>query len=154
MRNLGVTYLTIDNLEKAEPLLQEGLKLSRRTLGSGHSDTLSFLGNMGDLREAQGRLDEAETYLREAVEIGQRTCAPDDQNLPYLMNSLAKVLLTRDKLDEAVHIYEEALSAFKRALHPGHPHITSAQDMLDYAIEMKARSELESANKLEAGDER
>ena len=150
--NLGLTYLSLSKPEKAEPLLLEGLKLSRSELGPEDPNTLSLLGNIGDLREAQGRFKEAETYLREAVAISRRTSAPNDPDLPYLLNSLAKVLLSVGELDEAVGIYEEALPAFKRAFRPGHPHIASAQDMLNYAIETKAKAELESANKLENAD--
>eukprot|EP00571_Detonula_confervacea_P014265 CAMPEP_0172300074 /NCGR_PEP_ID=MMETSP1058-20130122/2249_1 /TAXON_ID=83371 /ORGANISM="Detonula confervacea, Strain CCMP 353" /LENGTH=56 /DNA_ID=CAMNT_0013009745 /DNA_START=135 /DNA_END=301 /DNA_ORIENTATION=+ len=52
-------------LQEARPLLEEGLRGSKETLGDRHPNTLKTINNMGLLLSGMGELQEARPLLEE-----------------------------------------------------------------------------------------
>ena len=99
--NLGRLLQDQGKLSEAEPLYREALKVSRRTLGDTHSNTLSGINNLGGLLQYQGKLSEAEPLFREALDALRRTLGETHPNTLSSINNLASLLYTQGKLDEA-----------------------------------------------------
>ena len=79
----------------------EALEATRATLGSKHPDTLTSMGILAQLLQAQGRLDEAEALAREAL-AGRRSALGDAHPDPQdLYQGVLGLLTAQDKHREA-----------------------------------------------------
>jgi tetratricopeptide (TPR) repeat protein len=86
-----------------------------------HPDTLTSVGNLGSLLNAQGKLEEAEVLSRRALEGSERVLGvdhPDTLNSAFCLGSL---LYKQGKLEESVSLLRRALEGYERVLGPEHP---------------------------------
>lgn len=73
MNHLGSLLYSLRELERAEALLTECLKRSRKARGSTDSTTLTCINNLGNVLHSRGDLDGALRLLKEAVESSRST---------------------------------------------------------------------------------
>ena len=67
--NLGDLYRAMGKYAKAEPLLQEALRIYRKVLGPEHPDTVTSLDNLAGLYWTMGEYAKAEPLFQEALRI-------------------------------------------------------------------------------------
>ena len=63
--------------KEATVIAEKALRLTERTLGKDHPDTLGSVNNLAFLYKAQGRYGEAEPLLRRALEARERVLGKD-----------------------------------------------------------------------------
>ena len=66
------------DLESADALLRDALRLQEATLGALHPELANTLNNLAIVAEKTGRLDEAETFYRRAVAIATESLPAGD----------------------------------------------------------------------------
>jgi tetratricopeptide (TPR) repeat protein len=69
LNNLAKHFDAQGKLDRAEPLYNRALKITRKTLGAEHPDVAASLDHLGMLYAAQGSYDRAESHYRQALEI-------------------------------------------------------------------------------------
>ncbi|KAK0487164.1 P-loop containing nucleoside triphosphate hydrolase protein [Armillaria novae-zelandiae] len=69
MANLAVTYQKLGQLDKAEALEEETLKLRNKVLGELHPDTLRATASLAVTYKEQGQLDKAEVLEEETLKL-------------------------------------------------------------------------------------
>ena len=87
--------------DRAEPLLDERLEVSRRVLGEEHPDTLASMNNLAVLYLDQGKYAEAEPLLVKALEVGRRVLGEEHPDTLVSMNNLAVLYLDQGQFAEA-----------------------------------------------------
>ena len=103
--NLGLIAMTRGNLDQAECLHRESLKINRK-LGRLEGQA-SELGNLGLIAMTRGDLDEAERLLRESLEIHRKLGRLEGQ--ANQLGNLGLIAKTHGDLDEAERLHREAL---------------------------------------------
>ena len=107
MSNLGETYLSRGEPEKALPLYLEVVEMARR--GEGEADLGIVLSNIGSAYEYLGDYSKALSYLEKAVELGERYKeASSGQGTVY--NALGLVYVKMGRYNEGVTFYQRALA--------------------------------------------
>ncbi len=118
LNDIGYTWQVRGNLDRAEPLLEEALRVREQA-----QDTSAPLGpvlnNLGNVRWARGDLDSAAVLLRRSV-AARRSLPYEDPRLPSSLESLADILQRLGALDEAEEAAVEALDVRRRTLPEGH----------------------------------
>jgi serine/threonine protein kinase/tetratricopeptide (TPR) repeat protein len=120
---LGVTYLDLGDLEKAEDHVLGSLQ-TYQELDAESADVAQSLNNMGVLRSVAGRYEEAVQYFEDALELRRRILGDTSEETADSMTDLGNALVRLGRFDEAEPLLRDALAS-KRALHDG-PHASVA----------------------------
>jgi eukaryotic-like serine/threonine-protein kinase len=105
---LGDIFHELRELQKAEDMLRESLRLLKKTEGSNNRDVADVLEDLADVLRDENKLSEAEILAREALAI-QRTLGNDNPHIIGALNNLALVVWKQGKLAEADKLNREAL---------------------------------------------
>ena len=74
---------------KAEPLLQEALRIRQKVLGPEHPDTAKSLNNLAALYQDMGEYAKAEPLYQEALRIRQKVLGSEHPDTATSLNNLA-----------------------------------------------------------------
>jgi len=85
-----VLYLEVGEYAKAEPLLQEALRIRQKVLGSEHPDTANSLNNLAGLYQVMGEYAKAEPLQREAIQIYQKALGPEHSDTATMIENLGR----------------------------------------------------------------
>jgi tetratricopeptide (TPR) repeat protein len=99
---------------ESEPLFEESLSLSQRTLGPQHLRTISEMSALANVTMMLGDAPRAKALLTEAVVIA-RANYPGDLQLARILAGLAVLSLRAGSPDEALPFADEALSIALKA---------------------------------------
>jgi tetratricopeptide (TPR) repeat protein len=121
MANLASGYQEAGKLDRALPLWEETLALSKSMLGPDHPSTLSSMANLANAYLDTDRLDRALPLLEGALALMKSKLGPDHPETLRSMNNLAGGYEAAGKLDRALPLYEETLALRKSKLGPDHP---------------------------------
>ena len=69
LNGLGKLYMTMRDLPRAEPLLQQALELRQVTLGEQHPECATSMNNLAALYQLKGNFTEAARYFRQGLTI-------------------------------------------------------------------------------------
>ena len=106
---LGEIYQSLEQYDRALPLLEDALAARRRVLGPASLETAASLENLGEVQNERGEFEAAEAFLREALEVEEK----------LLGNEHPEVADTQQALGVARHglgDWPEAEKRFRRAL--------------------------------------
>jgi tetratricopeptide (TPR) repeat protein len=107
---VGSLYRSIGSYDRAEPLLEEGLKLRRQHLPWPHEDIAVSLFHVAWLRHDQGKFAQAEALYREALKTRRAVSGGDDLQTAVILLNLAWVISHQfDTATEARLAQAEAL---------------------------------------------
>ena len=106
---------------KAEPLLQEALRIRQKVLGSEHSDTTTSLNDLALLYQAMGEYAKAEPLYQEALRIRQKVLGKVHPYTALSLNNLAWLYQAMGEYAKAEPFYQEALRIRQKVLGPEHP---------------------------------
>ncbi len=121
MNNLALDYRVAGKLDRAVPLMEETLALSKTMLGPDHPATLTRMGNLAGCYQAAGKLDRALPLFEEALTLMKSKLGPDHPDTLTSMNNLAAGYGDAGRLDRALPLFEETLALMKSKLGPDHP---------------------------------
>ena len=97
----GLLLKQMGKLDEARPLYEEALQARRATLGDRHPQTLTSIGNMGDLLEHQGMLAEAIPFFTEELEGLVSLHGMEFQETRESAEHLAELLRKSNRHEEA-----------------------------------------------------
>jgi eukaryotic-like serine/threonine-protein kinase len=126
MDTIGGLYQSIGVYDRAQPLLEEALKLRRQTLGAEHADVAASLHHLAGLVNKKGDFAGSETLYREALQLRRKLLGTEHPDVADSMDDLGKSLLDRGKLTEAEPLLREALALRRRRLGEEHKDVASS----------------------------
>ncbi len=111
-------------LSRAEPPLQEALRLAQGEYGAASRETGRALWALGRLRFQQGRFADAKDLYKRGLEILETTQAPPT-DVSAALDDLAKVYARELQWGLAKQTYERALAIDRKVLGDDHPRVAS-----------------------------
>jgi serine/threonine-protein kinase len=110
METMGRVYRSLGLFQPARSLLEESLRIRRKTLGNDHLDVASNLLNLALVLQETGKRTEAEPLIKEALEIYRRQGETATRDYAAGLNNLGGLLEERGEYAGAEALYSEALS--------------------------------------------
>ncbi len=126
MDTIGGLYQSIGVYDRAQPLLEDALKLRRQTLGAEHADVADSLHHLAGLVNKKGDFAGSETLYREALQLRRKLLGAEHLDVADSMDDLGKSLLDRGNLTEAEPLLREALALRRRRLGEEHKDVASS----------------------------
>jgi eukaryotic-like serine/threonine-protein kinase len=111
------------NLDAADSLANEVLRIRRATFGSRHPKVSHALTALAVVHRERGDHDLAERYHREALRIRRAHFGDEHVYVAETLRNLALVLHSAGRYPEARELYESALEMQVRLLGEAHPQI-------------------------------
>lgn len=124
--SIGRLYLSIGGYDRAQPLLEESLKLRRQTLGEQHLDVAESLHDLGALVYERGDYARSETLYREAYRLRHKLLGVEHLYTADSMAGLGRALIALGKFAEAEPLVREALALRRKQLPPDHKDIANS----------------------------
>ena len=109
LHELGVTRWLQGNLNEAEELLRDALRIRQRELGAQHRKTLHTLSTLVGVLNGMGRNEEALPLIRQLVIAHRQTLGPNHADTLDSMGNLGLVLEEMEEYEEAEELYLEVL---------------------------------------------
>jgi serine/threonine protein kinase/tetratricopeptide (TPR) repeat protein len=117
-RTIAKTYSGLGLYDRAEPLLQSALAAQKAALGPEHAELVETLGEMGALRERQGRYDDALALHREALVLARRRFGEKGAPVARSLLRLAQALFQKGDYAESERAATEALALQRQLFGP------------------------------------
>jgi len=117
-------------LEEAEIYYTEALGALRRSVGEEHSDTISAMGNLGDLYTSMSRFDDAEEFLTAATAIARRALPDPNVVTGYTLTKYGRLLTATQRYDEAEATLLQAREILVAAAGEDHPRTKTVDERL------------------------
>jgi CHAT domain-containing protein/Tfp pilus assembly protein PilF len=119
LNNLAELYVSMGDYARAEPLLQEALRIYQK-LGPENRATVNSLGNLGGLYTKMGDYAKAEPLFLEALRISQKVFGPDDYETEESIDHLGHLYLASGDYDKAEQPLLGALRICRKIFVPEH----------------------------------
>jgi serine/threonine protein kinase/tetratricopeptide (TPR) repeat protein len=130
----GRVYEALGLLDKAEPLLREGLAIRRRTLGE-HRDVAASLNNLANVLREKGDYAGAEPLYREALAMRRKLLGREHPEVATSLVGLANLLYNKGDYAGAEALYREALAMRRKLLGNEHPDVALSLNDLAVALD-------------------
>jgi len=121
LNNLGLIYANMGQYEKALPLQNEILEITKATFGETHPDYATRLNNLAHLYSKMGQYEKALPLYEEALEISKASLGEAHPKYASMLNNLALLHFYMGQYEKALPLYEEALKLTKAFLGEMHP---------------------------------
>lgn len=142
---IGQSYQSLGRYDAASQSLTRALAIRERVSGSGSTEAISALVQLGGVYLAQGRFDKADTVFRDALARDQRSSHPDTL-LATIMSNLGTAAHNRGDNKAAERWHRQALAIRQRAFGP-HDDIV-AYSLGNVAVALGEQNEWASAESL------
>jgi eukaryotic-like serine/threonine-protein kinase len=137
---LGDVYGNLGLYEKAEPLMEDALRIRRLTFGASSLEAAASLESLGMIQRERARHAEAEASLRESLRIREKLLQPDDPALAASLHGLGVVERYAGHYAEAEGLYRRALAI--RQGRPGEqPGVAETLERLAQVLQDEWRSD-------------
>lgn len=146
MGTIGRLYESIGLYDRAQPLLEEALKLRRQVLGKEHQEVAESLEQLGSLLVNRGSFTEAEPLLKEALAMRRKLLGEDHNDVAESLDSLGRLASEAGKFHDAELLYREALT-IRRKLY-GASHVLVARDLNNLAAMLQEQGDYTGAETL------
>ncbi|MGE3277330.1 MAG: tetratricopeptide repeat protein [Vicinamibacterales bacterium] len=143
---IGRTFERMGQMQKAQPVLERALAISRAALGPDDVRVAQSLNNLGVLYRGQGDLARAEPLLEEALAMRRRLLGPVDKDVAVTLVELARVVDDRGDLDGARALQQEALAIRQQVF--GDEHRETATSKNDLGLLLWEHGDLVEADRL------
>jgi len=105
--SLGSVYKSLEQLEKAETMVLQGLEVSEAEFGADSAMHLRLQGILGNIYREKGDLAAATPLLEHVLERTRALFGPDDERTLGARANLASSYLDEGRLDEALGMIRE-----------------------------------------------
>lgn len=112
---IGTTYLRLDRLDDARPLLNDALRTRQRLFGADHEAVAETRQSLGTLALHEGRYDDAEAHLTAAVETFRQRLGPEHETTRSALRSLVALYDDTARYTEAEAVLSQMLPSVRRA---------------------------------------
>jgi len=106
MNNLGRVYHKLDQLDKAEPLLNRALELRIANFGKTHIDAIRSTIDVAELKMSQKQFKAAELMIKKAVDFSTASLGPHHPYTFEALNVQARLFKTMNNKQKACEVYE------------------------------------------------
>jgi tetratricopeptide (TPR) repeat protein len=113
---IGQLYENIGLHDRAQPLLEEALKLRRQTLGNESLDVATTLNHLGEVIRLKGDYARSEPLFREALTLRRKLLGAEHKDVAESLNRLGHLLVGRGNFSEAESLLREALAMRRKLL--------------------------------------
>ena len=139
---LGLTYLSLGQIESAEKHLQRSLE-TRVAIFPRHSiEVASSLHNYGKLLVAKGDLSKAEELYREALRTFRERLGSDDVRVAKALESIAYLVGLKGRHEESIDLYEEELYILRRISGENDPEVARTMGKLGNVLTVMDKRDL------------
>lgn len=128
------------DLEVANQVQAEVVKIRKKKLGKEHPYTLLALCNWARIKAALGHVQEAEEIIRAGVVIAERVIGETHTGTLFGKAHLGHVLILENKLEEAEELLRHVVEAHE-AQHANHPDQLVAMSFLVKCLKLQNNSE-------------
>jgi serine/threonine-protein kinase len=111
---MGRAYRSLAFYGESRPLLEEALRLHRKTRGRNDLIVAQDLHNLAGALHDVGKNAEAEQLIREALKIEQEHKATESIDYAKGLSNLAEILANRGELDQAEGLLKQSLQIKRR----------------------------------------
>ncbi|HEY7293273.1 MAG TPA: serine/threonine-protein kinase [Vicinamibacterales bacterium] len=143
---IGRTYERMGLHEKALPLQQRALEISRSTPGFDPVRLAQTLNNLGVLYREQGNVSASEPLLRESLLLRRRVLGAEHQDVAITLVELSRALVDSGRAADAEPYSREALAIRRKVF--GDEHRETATSKSDLGRLLLQRGELADAETL------
>jgi len=112
LRSMARVYMACGSYEKAQPLLESALNLTKKT-NTSDSETCACMIDLAYLYKNQGKLAEAETMCLQGLEMQQKVNGQNHPYVAYTLRILSEIYGRQAKYNEAVDTLEQALTIMR-----------------------------------------
>ncbi len=126
MDTIGGLYLNVGAYDRAQALMEEGMKLRRQALGADHADVADSLHHLAAVAYEKGDFTSSESLYRDALTARRRLFGMEHLKSADSMAGLGRVLIAQGKFAEAEPLVNNALALRRRQLPPEHKDIASS----------------------------
>jgi serine/threonine-protein kinase len=112
---IGQLYQSIGLYDRAQPLVEEALKLRRQALGDESPDVATSLTHLGEVASLKGEFARSESLFREALAMRRKLLGAESKDVAESLNNLGQVLDDLGNFGEAEKLLRESL-ALRRKL--------------------------------------
>ncbi|MDY7093313.1 MAG: serine/threonine-protein kinase [Acidobacteriota bacterium] len=137
---LGVIYLRLGELERANEILSSSLRIRIAQSGERSLETARTLNFLAEARLEEGKFEQAIPHLEKALAIRRRELGPTSLQVGETLNDLAKAMHYGGDLEAAERRYREALEIRETALSGSHPEIAETLNNLAIALWQQGKS--------------
>jgi serine/threonine-protein kinase len=137
---LGVIYLRLGELERANEILSSSLRIRIERSGEDSLQTARTLNFLAEAHLEEGKFEEAIPLLEKALAIRRQQLEPASLQVGETLNDLAKAMHYRGDLEAAEQRYREALRIRENALSGSHPEIAETLNNLAIALWQQGNS--------------
>ena len=134
LNNLGAFHTTMGSPEKAVPLLDEAIRLSRAVYGPDHMEAAFPLLTLGRTYVALGQPARAEAALREALALREAALGPSHMTVGVTLEALGVALHEQGRFEAAAAALRRARSVLQAALDPDHREVAHVEVKLADAL--------------------
>ena len=146
LHTIGDIYGKLGLFDRAEPLLDESLRIRRALYDRDDAAVVETMKGIGGVLAGRGKYGEAEKMLRDALAMQKRLRGEGHPDVAVSLRELANVLEEKRELDEAEALLREALAIHRKALGNGHHDV--ATDLSSLALVLTDKGRLDEAEKL------
>ena len=130
MDTIGGLYQSIGVYDRAQPLLEEALKLRRQALGSEHPDVATSLNHLGVVASLKGDFARSESLFRQALAMRRKLLGAEHKDVAESLDNLGSFLLFRGNFNEAEGLIREALALRRKLLGAEHTDVANSLENL------------------------
>lgn len=127
MNNVGMLYVEIDDLRRAEQMLQGALKMWSQTLGADNIKVGVANHNLAILYINKGDLEQAEKLIERAIGIRTKILGEQHEATSLSRMYLAEIYMDTGRLEEAEQILRRVVEVLEDKLPEGHRRTVSAR---------------------------
>ncbi len=134
---IGGTYLQLFELDKAEALEREALRLRRLCFGATNRPVAASLNDLArvlNARRGADNLAEAEKDAREALSIWRTVAGEETQEAAVSLHLIASAMYNQNKTSEAETLYRECLVIRRKLFGSDHKDVASTLDNLGMVL--------------------
>ncbi|HEY6643834.1 serine/threonine-protein kinase [Povalibacter sp.] len=120
--SLNRVYEKKGDLNTAEALAQESLRITQTETGRDSIETAESLCRFGVIKQEQGQLAAAELLLQRCLDIRVQRLGSDSEGVAIPLDNLARIAQTRNDLPRAEELLRQALAIDVRRRGTDHPY--------------------------------
>ncbi len=118
---IGRVLMSLDELDRAEALMNEARELRHAEFGTGSLETARSLSSLGELHFVRGEFQAAADLFAEALDLHRRLPGGVHTDVGQAANDLAVALRALGRLDESEALHRESLAVRREASGPRAP---------------------------------
>lgn len=118
--NLGDIYLSLDDLDHAEPLTAEALERLEKKYGPDHPNLVLPLRNLGSIARERKQYARALALFERAERINEKTLGPQQPEAAGLLLNIGNVYKDQQQYEKAEEYFKRALSMLEVSAGPYH----------------------------------